>query len=80
MILARLRTIFSIAKRRKLVPEDPMPFVQNLREPKAEVDPFELEEAERLINTGQDLAIITVLIFCGLGPNEVAKAGAQSNR
>ena len=37
------------------VPEDPMLFVQNLREPKAEVDPFELEEAERLINsaTGQ---------------------------
>jgi integrase len=49
-----------------------MLFVQNLREPKAEVDPFELEEAERLINsaTGQDRAIITVLIFCGLRPNE----------
>src|ERR1700722_16189781 len=72
MILARLRTIFSIAKRRKLVSEDPMPFVQNLREPKAEVDPFELEEAERLINTatGQDRGIVTVLIFCGLRPNE----------
>jgi integrase len=72
MIIARLRTIFATAKRRKLVPEDPMLFVQNLREPKAEVDPFELEEAERLINsaTGQDRAIITVLIFCGLRPNE----------
>ena len=33
---------------------------------------FELEEAERVINaaTGQDRAIITVLIFCGLRPNE----------
>jgi integrase len=72
MIIARLRTIFATAKRRKLVPEDPMLFVQNLREPKAEVDPFELEEAVRLINsaTGQDRAIITVLIFCGLRPNE----------
>jgi integrase len=72
MMVAHLRMIFSIAKRRKLVPEDPMLFVQNLREPKAEVDPFELEEAERLINsaTGQDRAIITVLIFCGLRPNE----------
>ena len=73
MIIARLRTIFATAKRRKLVPEDPMLFVQNLREPKAEVDPFELEEAERLINsaTGQDRAIITVLISLrGLRPNE----------
>src|SRR5215469_9396241 len=72
MIIARLRTIFSVAKRRKLVDEDPMLFVQNLREPKAEVDPFELEEAERLIDgaTGQDRAIVTVLVFCGLRPNE----------
>jgi integrase len=72
MIIARLRTIFSTAKRRKLIADDPMVFVQNLREPKAEVDPFTLEEAERLIDTatGQDRAIITVLIFCGLRPNE----------
>ena len=72
MIIARLRTIFATAKRRKLVPEDPMLFVQNLREPKAEVDPFELEEAERVINAaaGQDRAIVTTLIFCGLRPNE----------
>jgi integrase len=72
MISARFRTIFATAKRRRLVTEDPMLFVQNLREPKAEVDPFELEEAERLVNTatGQDRAIITVLIFCGLRPNE----------
>src|SRR5216683_2334688 len=72
LIKARLRTIFSVAKRRKLVAEDPMVFVKNLREPKGEVDPFTLEEAERLIDTatGQDRAIITVLIFCGLRPNE----------
>jgi integrase len=72
MIIARLRTIFATAKRRKLVPEDPMLFVQNLREPKAEVDPFELEEAERLLDaaTGQDRTLVSVLIFCGLRPNE----------
>jgi len=72
MIIARLRTIFSVAKRRKLVAEDPMVFVKNLREPKGEVDPFTLEEAKRVIDTatGQDRAIITVLIFCGLRPNE----------
>ncbi len=72
MMIARLRTIFSIAKRRKLIAEDPMPYIKNLREPKGEVDPFTLEEAERLIDTatGQDRAIIAVLIFCGLRPNE----------
>jgi integrase len=67
-----LRTIFSIAKRRKLILEDPMVFVKNLREAKGEVDPFTLEEAERLIDTanGQDRTIAAVLIFCGLRPNE----------
>ena len=34
MIIARLRTIFATAKRRKLISDDPMAFVQNLREPK----------------------------------------------
>jgi len=72
MIIARLRTIFSTAKRRELIAEDPMVFVQNLREAKAEVDPFTLEEAERLLKTamGQDRSLIAVLIFCGLRPNE----------
>ena len=72
MMIARLRTILSIAKRRKLISEDPMVFVKNLREPKGDVDPFTLEEAERLIktSTGQDRALITVLVLCGLRPNE----------
>ena len=30
MMIARLRTIFSIAKRRKLIAEDPMPYIKNL--------------------------------------------------
>jgi integrase len=72
MMIARLRTILSIAKRRKLINEDPMVFVRNLREPRGDVDPFTLEEAERLIKTatGQDRALITVLVLCGLRPNE----------
>jgi integrase len=71
MMIARRRTILSIAKRRKLT-EDPMVFIKNLREPKGDVDPFTLEEAERLIKTatGQDRALITVLVLCGLRPNE----------
>ena len=72
MMIARLRTIFSIAKRRKLIPEDPMIYIKNLREPKGDVDPFTLDEAERLIDTatGQDRTLIAVLILCGLRPNE----------
>jgi len=72
MMIARLRTIFSIAKRRKLIAEDPMPYIKNLREPKGDVDPFTLEEAERIIDraTGQDRTLLAVLIFCGLRPNE----------
>jgi integrase len=72
MMIARLRTIFSTARRRRLIAEDPMVFVKNLREPKGDVDPFTFEEAERLIKTatGQDRALITLLIFCGLRPNE----------
>ena len=42
-----------------------------------EVDPFTLEEAERIIEraTGQDRAIVTVLIFCGL----TSKRGAGAS-
>ena len=72
LMIARLRTIFSTAIRRKLVAEDPMVFIKNLREPKGDVDPFTFEEAARLIKTatGQDRALVTLLIFCGLRPNE----------
>jgi integrase len=72
MVIARLRTIFATARRRKLISDDPMKYVDNLREPKPEVDPLTLDEAERLLAaaSGQDRAIFTVLIFTGLRPNE----------
>jgi integrase len=72
MVIARLRTIFASARRRKLISDDPMKYVDNLREPKPDVDPLTLEEAERLLATasGQDRALFTVLIFTGLRPNE----------
>ncbi len=43
LMIARLRTIFSTVKRPKLITEDPMVFVTNLREPKGDVDPFTLD-------------------------------------
>jgi integrase len=49
-----------------------MKYVDNLREPKPDVDPLTLEEAEHLLASapGQDRGIFTVLIFAGLRPNE----------
>src|SRR5215472_15778867 len=72
MVIARLRTIFPTARRRKLISDDPMKYVDNLRELKPDVDPLTLEEAERPLATasGQDRALFTVLIFTGLRPNE----------
>ena len=73
MVIARLRTMFATARRRKLIAEDPMPYVPNLREPKPEVEPFDLGEARRLIEAarGWTRAFLTVLLFTGMRPNEV---------
>jgi integrase len=72
MVIARLRTIFATAYRRKLVANDPMRHVANLREPKPEVDPFDLDEARRLIDAAQgwERAFITTLLFTGMRPGE----------
>jgi hypothetical protein len=45
MIIARLRTVFATAGRRKLIADDPMKYVDNLSEPKPDVDPLTLKEA-----------------------------------
>lgn len=49
MVIARLRTIFATAKRRKLIADDPMQYVRNLRQPKPDVDPFDLAESVALV-------------------------------
>ena len=70
MVIARLRTIFATAHRRKLIADDPMKHVENLREPKSDVDPFDLDEALRIIEAarGWERAFLSVLLFtaCGL--------------
>jgi integrase len=71
-VLARLRTILSVAQRRKLIAEDPMVYVDNLDEAKPEVDPFDLSEARALLQGAQgwERAFLAVLLFGGLRPNE----------
>jgi integrase len=71
-VLARLRTVFAVARRRKLIADDPTAYVQNLREQKPEVDPFDLREAGALLNAAQgwERSFLAVLLFAGLRPNE----------
>ena len=72
VVIARLRTIFATAHRRKLTANDPMPHVANLCEPKHDVDPFDLTEALRIIDAaeGWERAFLSVLLFTGMRPNE----------
>lgn len=67
-----INMVFKLAKRRRLVPENPVDFVDKLRTHKENCDPFTLEEALKLIELapGWQKNIYTVLIFAGLRPNE----------
>jgi len=71
-ILARLRTILTVALRRRLIAENPMAYVDNLDEAKPKVDPFDLTEALALLDCAQgwERAFLAVLLFGGLRPNE----------
>ena len=73
MVISRLRNIFSTAHRRKLIAENPMLHVENLREAKSEVDPFDLDEAIRIIEAAQgwERPFVAVLLFTGMRPGEV---------
>jgi integrase len=73
MVIARLRTIFATARRRKLIADDPMQYVRNLRQPKPDVDPFDFNEACALVaaaGDGWERNLIIVLIGTGMRPNE----------
>ena len=72
MVISRLRNIFATAHRRKLIAENPMLHVKNLREPKSEVDPFDLEEALKLVKAGAgwERSFLAVLLFTGMRPGE----------
>jgi len=72
MVIARLGTIFATAHRRKLIAEDPMPHVTNLREAKADVDPFELKEVLRILEAAHywERTFLSVLLLTGMRPNE----------
>jgi integrase len=72
IVIARLRTVFSAAKIRKLRSDNPVDYVHNLREKKPEIDPFTLDEVEALLRVvrGSERTLVTVLIFEGLRPGE----------
>lgn len=70
--LARLRDMLAIAYRRKLIADNPMAYVRNLKEEKPEVDPFDADEVRRLLAAavGWERAYLSVLIIRGLRPGE----------
>lgn len=72
MVVARLRSIFATAYRRKLITDDPMRHVANLREPRHDADPFDLVEARQIIEAaeGWERAFVTMLRYTGMRPGE----------
>ena len=77
MVIARLRSIFATAYRRKLIANDPMPHVENLREKKHDADPFDLDEAKRIIGAaeGWERGFVTILLYTGMRPGEALALG-----
>jgi len=78
-VLARLRTIFATAARRKgpdgrmIVDVDHMKFVENLRQARPEIDPLTLDEVNRILasaTTPRFKNLLTVLVFTGVRPGE----------
>lgn len=73
MVIARLRSIFGTACwPRKLIAEDPMLHIENLREKKHRADPFDLDETRRIIAAaeGWERAFVTTLLYTGMRPGE----------
>ena len=73
MTLGLLHSIFVTAQRRKLVSENPVAYVEKLRERKPAVDPLTLDEIKALFSVAkrEEHAIFTTLIFAGLRPSEL---------
>src|SRR5277367_4032980 len=77
-LILRLRSIFAAAGRRRgldgerLLRENPMFFVRNLREPRTHVDPFDDSDVRKILSeaTGWQRRLLAVLIGKGLRPNE----------
>ncbi len=72
MVIQRLRSIFKTAYRRRLIATDPMLFVENIREPTHDADPFDLDETRRIIEAaeGWERSFVTVLLYTGMRPGE----------
>ncbi len=69
--IARLRSIFAAAAPRFDF-NNPIKNMKTLRAPKTEVDPFTVEEVQRVCAAanGQDRALVKLLIHTGLRPSE----------
>jgi integrase len=72
MALTPLRGIFETARRRSLIPVNPMDHVENLREEHKRADPFDFDETRRIIEAagGWERTLVTVLLYTGMRPGE----------
>lgn len=72
MVVARLRSIFATAHWRKIIADNPMHYVRNLREARHDADPFDLDEAGRIIEAaeGWERTFVTTLLYTGMRPGE----------
>ncbi len=70
--IARLKSIFADARDDNLIDKNPMERIAAVGEPRTKIDPFTLEEIARILDAADELerAIITVLFFTGMRPNE----------
>lgn len=72
MTLDRLRTAFSIAYDRDLIPRDPMRKIKRVDQGKSQIDPMRLDEVRALLDAskGWFRSYLVLLVFGGLRPNE----------
>lgn len=72
MVISRLRSIFATAHWRKIIADNPMHHVKNLREARHDAEPFDLDEAGRIIEAaeGWERAFVTTLLYTGMRPGE----------
>ncbi len=72
MVRDRLYTMLEDAQADGLIPLNPVSYVKRLTEPTPEIDPFTLDEVEKILDTarGQERALFSVLLLTGMRPGE----------
>lgn len=71
--ISRLRTMFSDAFYDEAIDKDPMLRIENVRQGRPKIDPWTIDEVAQLLaacDKGGGRALLTILFFTGMRPNE----------